>query len=76
MTAITPSATSVEVAAIERPDKNERYLTARAVAERLAISTATIWRWLRLGQFPAPKRFGSRCCRWPLSAVAEWEASR
>lgn len=52
------------------------YLTDRQVAERLAVSRATIWRWVRRGTFPAPLKFSPGITRWKLSDVEEFEAER
>ena len=43
---------------------------------RLPVSAATVWRWVRDGQFPAPVRLGPGCTAWTLEAVEAWEQSR
>jgi prophage regulatory protein len=50
------------------------YLTDRQVAERLAVSRATIWRWVRRGAFPAPLKFSPGITRWNVSDLERWEA--
>ncbi len=37
--------------------QQERLLTARQVAERIGVDTATVWKWARAGKVPA-RRFG------------------
>ena len=45
-------------------------LNAREVAQRLGISTRTIWRWTETGLLPAPVRTGGngRIVRWKAKA--------
>ena len=45
------------------------YLTVNQVAERFGVSTDTIWRWKRNGDFPRPVRVGPNCTRWRLSDI-------
>ncbi|RUR30847.1 AlpA family phage regulatory protein [Vreelandella andesensis] len=53
------------------------FLTVRQVAERLAISVPTVWRWSReRSDFPKPKRLGPAATRWRLSELEAWEASQ
>lgn len=50
-------------------------LTVKAVALRLQISTATLWRMRRRGQFPTPVTVGKRAPRWSETDVIDWEKS-
>ena len=43
---------------------------------RLPVSPATIWRWVKLGQFPAPVHLSGRVTAWTLEAVELWEQQR
>lgn len=52
------------------------FLTVRQVADRLGVSTDSIWRWKRRGVFPAAVRLGPGCTRWRLADIEAWEASR
>ena len=50
------------------------YLTVEQVAKHFNVSTATIWRLKRDGEFPAPVRIGKNCTRWRLVDVLEHES--
>lgn len=53
---------------------NTMYLSVQQVAERYGVSTDSIWRWKRNGDFPAPVRVGPNCTRWRLSDLIEHES--
>lgn len=55
-------------------NQNTLYLTVQQVAERYGVSTDSIWRWKRNGDFPSPVRIGSNCTRWRLSDLIEHES--
>lgn len=50
------------------------YLTVDQVAKRLNVSSDSIWRWKRAGQFPPAVRVGPGCTRWRLSDVEAYES--
>ena len=51
----------------------ERYLTTRAVAEWLGVSTETVLRWHRIGRLPGGRRLNnSNCLRFRESEVEAW----
>lgn len=50
------------------------YLSVGQVAERYGVSTDSIWRWKRQGEFPAPVRVGPNCTRWRVSDLIEHES--
>lgn len=53
------------------------FLTVRQVADRLAVSVPTVWRWAReRTDFPKPHRLGAASTRWRLADVEAWEAAR
>ncbi|WP_407650546.1 helix-turn-helix transcriptional regulator [Halomonas piscis] len=53
------------------------FLTARQVADRLAISIPTVWRWSReRSDFPKPHRIGPASSRWRVAELETWEASQ
>ena len=37
---------------------------------------STVWRMIRMGQFPAPIRIGINKVKWPEAQVQEWLKSR
>jgi prophage regulatory protein len=50
------------------------YLNVDQVAERYGVSTDSIWRWKRNGDFPAPVRVGPNCTRWRMADLLEHES--
>lgn len=42
----------------------------------LPVSPATIWRWVRNGQFPAPYKLGDSVTVWDLAMVEAFIAQR
>ena len=51
------------------------YLSVGQVAARYGVSTDSIWRWKREGDFPKPVRIGANCTRWRLADVLEHEST-
>lgn len=56
------------------PTAENPFLTDRQVAERYGVSTDSIWRWKRQGNFPAPVRVGPNCTRWRMADLLEHES--
>jgi predicted DNA-binding transcriptional regulator AlpA len=52
------------------------YLNVKEVAARFAISTSTVWGWVRAGIFPKPTHVGPHTRRWLLEDVDRWEQER
>ena len=52
------------------------FLSVDQVAERLGVSTDSIYRWKRNGDFPKAVKLGPGFVRWRLADVEEWEAAR
>jgi prophage regulatory protein len=50
------------------------YLTVDQVAERLGVSTDSIWRWKRADKFPKAVRVGPGSTRWRLSDIVAYES--
>lgn len=46
----------------------------RSVSERINYGKSTIYRWIKEGKFPPPKKAGSRN-RWRDSEVSAWMES-
>jgi predicted DNA-binding transcriptional regulator AlpA len=42
-------------------------------AGRLPVSPATVWRWVKTGDFPPPVRLGPQTTAWALESVLAWE---
>lgn len=51
------------------------YLTVEQVASRFGVSTDTIWRWKRNGEFPQAVKVGPGTTRWRLADIEEHERS-
>ena len=54
---------------------NSRYLTVDQVAVHFNVSTDTIWRWKRSGQFPKAIRVGRGTTRWRIEDIESYESS-
>lgn len=54
-----------------KPD--QLYLTVDQVAQRYSVSTDTIWRWSRNGDFPKQRKIGPNVTRWRMSDLEEHE---
>lgn len=52
------------------------WMTDVELAQRLAVSRVTIWRWAGTGRFPRPVRLGTNCSRWRRADVERWESDR
>ena len=50
------------------------FLTVGQVAKRFGISSDTVWRWTRDGDFPKPWKMGPNTTRWKLSDIHLYEA--
>jgi predicted DNA-binding transcriptional regulator AlpA len=59
-----------------RANPNLRLIPKREVLARLGgVTYATLWSWMRLGQFPRSRQVGGRSM-WVESEVNAWIASR
>jgi prophage regulatory protein len=50
----------------------DRMLRIAETCRIAGVSNATIWRWIKLGCFPAPVKLGPNSVGWRESAVREW----
>jgi excisionase family DNA binding protein len=57
------------------PQATSTLLTVNQVASKLNVSSATIWRWVRQGAFPAPVKLSRGTTRWRSSDIADFEAT-
>ncbi len=53
-----------------------RYLSARAVAERYDIGLATVWRWTKRGNLPQPRKLSPGCTRWSAAELEQYDRGR
>src|SRR5439155_11748996 len=58
------------------PIAGDRILRPREVFVRVGLSRTTIWRAVRRGDFPAPRRLSANAVGWRASDVDAWIASR
>ncbi len=54
----------------------DRMLRREEVQDRTGLSRSAIYRLMREGQFPLPRRLGQRAVRWRESDLEAWLASR
>ena len=60
---LTPCTTSFD----DLPDAGN--VTARTLAQVLAVSEVTIWRWAKDGRLPKPRKLGANTTRWNVGQV-------
>ena len=51
-------------------------LRRKQVQERVAVSAATIYRWVNQGHFPKQLKLGARSVGWRKSEIDAWLAER
>ena len=49
------------------------FLTDTQVGNRYSVSRYTIWRWVRIGKFPKPKKLSSGSTRWHISDIEAFD---
>ena len=49
------------------------FMTDRQVGNRYGVCRYTIWRWVREGKYPAPKKLTSGSTRWHISDIEEFD---
>ena len=54
----------------------KRLLTRREVEFRVGLARSTIYRLMRSGKFPHPKRIAGRAVRWPENELDAWIAAQ
>jgi prophage regulatory protein len=42
----------------------------------IPVSSATFWRWIKAGKFPAPVKLSERVSAWPVESVRAWLAAQ
>lgn len=45
------------------------FVAARTVASWLGVSQVTVWRWVKTGRLPAPKKLGANTTRFNVGEV-------
>ncbi len=54
----------------------QRYISDQQLAERYAVSRATIWRWVGRGILPKPEHLSPGTTRWKLDEIERRDAER
>ena len=54
----------------------DSFLKVEQVMKVTSLSKATIYRFVREGNFPRPLKLGRRSSSWAASEITEWIASR
>ena len=54
----------------------DRWITRKQVEALTLLSRSTIYRLMRAGRFPLPKKVSDRAVRWSESEVREWMAAK
>ncbi len=52
-----------------------RMVSARQIQDALGVGKTTLYRWIRQGEFPPPRRIGGTS-RWPLDELNQWLRER
>ncbi len=60
----------------KKPSVEQLYLSDSQVAARYGVARTTIWRWVRLDAYPAPRKIAPGCTRWSLRSIEAWEQER
>lgn len=55
---------------------NDRLLRREGVEEATTLTTSSLYRPMRKGEFPLPIKIGLRAVRWPESEIEAWLESR
>ncbi|MDE0033302.1 MAG: AlpA family transcriptional regulator [Deltaproteobacteria bacterium] len=53
-----------------------RLLTRQQIESITGLTRSTIYRLMRMGDFPEPIRIGQRAVRWPESEIEAWLSNR
>ena len=56
-------------------DPTDRLLRRAEVEDRTGLSTSTIYRMMREGNFPVPLKISPKAVRWPASEIEAWLVS-
>lgn len=46
------------------------------LAEKLGVSSTTIWRWVNEGELPKPITLGPRIIGWEVTVIEQWLESK
>ncbi len=54
----------------------ERFLSERDLVEQIGLSRVTLWRKVRAGDFPPPRKISQNRKAWLESEVSDWISAR
>ncbi len=54
----------------------DAFLRQPQVLSLVPFSSATLWRKVKEGSFPAPRKLSERCTAWQVGAIREWLAAQ
>lgn len=54
----------------------QTFLNVKQVANRLAVSVPTVWRWSKAGQMPHAIKLSPGCTRWRVADLEKWESEQ
>lgn len=57
-------------------DSGAGFYRLREVLQLVPVKKSSLFRWVQLGQFPAPYRIGPRASAWSRRQVLEWCEAR
>ena len=63
-------------ATVPSPRRGRRIMRQNEVAYELGICRTTLYKWIKAGRFPKPRRYGPNVIGWPEAVVDEWMDSR
>lgn len=52
-----------------------KFFTVKQVATRYSMGVSTVWKWVKAGEFPQPRKL-NRTTRWHLDDLLTWELSQ
>jgi prophage regulatory protein len=59
----------------KQANPEQLFLSVKQVSDRYGVSDDTIWRWVRVDQFPRPVKLGGQTTRWRLADIMEHESA-
>ena len=57
-------------------NETETFIRMDRLLEILPVSTTTIFKWVKSGQFPAPIRIGPNVSAWSSVEIEAWKEAR
>ncbi|MFM2271453.1 MAG: hypothetical protein RL702_518 [Pseudomonadota bacterium] len=66
--------TQQEQAPVSAPTSLGRLLRMKEVERETSLHRATIYRGIKAGTFPAPRKMGSQRVAWPEAEIEAWKA--